>query len=65
MNWFRRTLRKAVDRLRLRKQVRELRRTSQEARIAALRAELNAGVTPEQAARDKRYLEGKDDNGKN
>ena len=64
MAWLRRTLRKARERLRHRKQVRELRRTSQGARIAALRAELDSGVTPEQAERDRRYLTGEDDNGK-
>ena len=64
MSWLRRTLRKALERLRRRKRVRELRQTSQNARIAALRAELDSGVTPEQAERDRRYLEGDDDNGK-
>ncbi len=64
MTWIRRTLTKGLKQLRDRKQVRELRQTSQDARIAALRAELNAGVTPEQAKRDKRFLEGSDDNGK-
>jgi len=57
-------LRNALERLRRRKLARELRRTSQDARIAALRAELDAGVTEEQAERDKRFLEGKDDNDK-
>ena len=56
-------LRKALERLRG-KRARELRRTSQDARIALLRAELDSGVTEEQAERDRRYLEGEDDNGK-
>ena len=63
MNWLRRTLRKALEHRRRRKRVQELGRVSQEARIAALRAELNAGVTREQAERDRRYLEGEDDDG--
>jgi hypothetical protein len=64
MKWLSRILRNALEPLRRRKQVRELRRTSQDARIAALRAELDSGVTPEQAARDKQFLEGSYDNGK-
>ena len=42
----------------------ELRGMSQEAILATLQAELDAGVTPEQAERDRRYLEGENDNGK-
>ena len=64
MNWLRDSLRKALEPLRRRKQVRELRRTSQNARIAALRAELDAGATEEQAERDRRYLVGKNEHGK-
>jgi hypothetical protein len=64
MGWIRMMLRKALERLRGRKRARELRQTSQEARIALLRAELESGVTEEQAERDRRYLEGKDDNEK-
>jgi hypothetical protein len=60
MRW----LRKALERRRHGKQVRELRQASQDARIAVLRAELDSGVTPEQSERDKRYLEGKTENGK-
>lgn len=64
MNWISRILRKAFSRFRHRKEVQELRRTSQEARIAALRAELGSGVTPEQAERDRKFLEGEDAHGK-
>ena len=54
-------LRSALERLRRRKDVQELRQTSQDARIAALRAELDAGVTEEQAERDRRYLAGEEE----
>ena len=54
-------LRSALERLRRRKDVRELRQSSQNARIAALRAELDAGVTEEQAERDRRYLAGEEE----
>lgn len=64
MGLIRMMLRKALETLRHRKRARELRRMSQDARIALLRAELESGVTEEQAERDRRYLEGDDDNGK-
>jgi hypothetical protein len=54
-------LRSALERLRRRKDVQELRQSSQNARIAALRAELDAGVTEEQAERDRRYLAGEEE----
>ncbi len=57
-------LKRAVERRRAKK-VKELSKLSQEARIAALKAELEAGVTPEQAERDKRFLEEQDDQNDN